>query len=118
MLDIEKLKEAELPVIVECIDEIYDTHSVLSKVLEKFKDYLKESNETVNTDKYDIQVSVSNQLVPAVDINEIIKRYPIEQFPDMYAIKLSSIAGDVIKEQELLSEKRIQSVKFKKHGQD
>ena len=115
MLDIERLKEAELPEIVECIDEIYDTHKVLDKILEKFKDSIKESGETIESPLYTIQSTISNQLVPATNIQDIIKLYPIEQFPDMYAIKLSGNAGDVIKEPELLCEKPIKSVKFKKN---
>lgn len=116
MLDIEKLKIAELPEITECIDEIYTTHKVLESVLEKFKDSIKESWEEISSPLFTIKVSTSNQLIPAVDISEIIKRYPIEENQDMYAIKLSGTAGDKIKEPELLCEKQIKSVKFIKHG--
>lgn len=115
MLDIQILKDAELPQITECIDEIYNTHKVLESVLEKFKAAIKETWEVVESWAYTISTSISNQLVPAIDIKEIIKRYPIEEYPDMYAIKLSSNAGDIIKEPELLCEKPIKSVKFKKH---
>ena len=115
MLDIELLKVAELPEITECIDEIYDTYKVLDTVLTKFKDSIKISGEVIVSQKYTIQTTLSNQLVPAVAIEEIVKRYPIEEYPDMYAIKLSALAGDIIKETELLCEKPIKSVKFKKN---
>lgn len=114
MLDIKRLKTAELPEITECIDELYESQKVIDNALTKFKDTLKESWETVSTPIYNIVVNESNQLVPAVDIREIINKYPIETYPDMYAIKLSSIAGDIIKEPELLMEKTTKSVLFRK----
>ena len=115
MLDIEKLKSAELPEITELIDEIYDAHNVISGILEKFKDSLKETKETIKTSQYTIKVSSYNQLVPK-DINEILSKYPYDKFPDVYTIKLSKEAGSIIKEPELLVEKPIESVRFEKNG--
>jgi len=115
MLDIEKLKSAELPEIVESIDEIYNAHKILSDVLEKFKGSIRESKETIKTPLYTIRVSSYNQLVPK-DINEILKFYPYDKHPDVYTIKLSQEASSIIKEVDLLIEKPIESVRFEKNG--
>lgn len=114
MLDIEKLKKAELPEIIECIDELYEADKVIKTALEKFKDSLKESGETIQTPHYTVSVSKSNRLVPAVDIRIIMEKYSVQDYPDMYAIKLSSDAGDIIKEPEFLTETTVKSVIFSK----
>lgn len=115
MLDIEKLKVAELPEIVESIDEIYETQKVLDKVLEKFKQEIKTTKETIETDNYTIKYSYYSQLVPK-DLSQILLSYPLEKYPTMYTIKLSKEAGDIIKEMDYLEEKQVESVQFTKHG--
>ena len=113
MLNIERLKEAELPEITEQIDELYEAYNVIWIALERFKTSLRETGETISTPIYDIAVRTAHTLEPAVDINTIIQSYPIEKYPDMYAIKLSKTAGDIIKEPEFLKEKETKSVIFR-----
>lgn len=116
MLDIEKLKTAGMWEIIECIDELYEADKVIKLTLEKFKTSLKETGEVIQSPNYTIKVNETFKLVPAVDIENIIQKYPIDKYPDMYVIKLSNSAGDIIKEQDLLKEESTKSVLFRKRS--
>lgn len=112
MLDLERLNDVDY--IQDNIEELYDTHKALSLALDNFKSNLKETKWTVRTDKYLIKVSTSNTLEP-IDINQILEKYPIATNPNIYTIKLSKEACDIITDPDLFQEKPILSVLFTKN---
>jgi len=112
MLDFERL--GDIKYVQDNIEELYDIHKALSLSLDKFKSNLKETWWTVSTNKYLVKVSTSNTLEP-IDINQILERYPIDSNPNIYTIKLSKEACDIITEPDLFQEKPILSVLFTKN---
>lgn len=113
MLNIEQL--SDLSYVTDNIDEIYDTHKALTSALEQFKSTVKETGEWLVSTKYNIKISPTTTLEP-IDMNAIMKAYPLEQHQNIYTIKLAKWAWDIITDPALLKEKTTLSVLFAKNS--
>lgn len=109
MLDLTQLNDSNY--IMNNIFDIYILHKQLWKVIDSFKEQVKINGQSYEDSKWTIKYINSRKLVPT-NWEALIKEYPIEQYRDIYDIRLSSKAGEIIMNDELVHYEPIESVRF------
>lgn len=109
MLDLTQLNDAEY--VMKNIFDIYSTHKELWKIIEAFKEQIKINWQSYETETWTIKYIRSSKLVPT-DWEALMQAYPIEQYKEIYDIRLSAKAGDVITDETLVHYEPIESTRF------
>lgn len=110
MIDFDSLHDIEY--VRANIRTIYEQYKSLEQAVEMLKSHTKLSWTWFDQDGVSVSVSTSSKYV-AKDINDVIKEYPIELFPEIYNISLSAKAKDVITETDLLVAQPSTKITFK-----
>lgn len=110
MLDIAQVHDMDY--VINNLNEVYELYKWVEEVLDKIKENVKTNKATLDLPTFEVVYSSYDKMVP-VDINAIMAKYPISEYPDCYNISLSAKAGDVIMEPELVAYQPINTVKFK-----
>jgi hypothetical protein len=109
MLDITQLDTPEY--VLNNLLEVCELYEKIDSILENLKTMVKDSETSMDLPTVEIRYSSYNKMVP-VNIDNIMERYPISEYPDCYNISLSAKAGDIIMEPELIEYKPVKVTKF------
>jgi hypothetical protein len=109
MLDITQVHDKEY--VLQHIDEAYELFKWLEEAIEIIKQEVKTSKQWIDLPTFEIKYSSYNKMVP-INLETIMSRYPVSEYPECYNISLSAKAWDVIMEPELVEYKSVETVKF------
>lgn len=109
MLDINQLDN--LDYIMNNIMDIYKLHKDLGNIIDSIKVNVKQSWQDYVAHNWKIKYISSNKLVPT-DWDKLLTTYPIDKYREIYDIRLSAKAGEVITDDTLVHYEPIESIKF------
>ena len=93
------------------IIDIYKLHKELDNIIETFKSNVKTQWQDYIATNWKIKYLSSNKLVPT-DWDRLLITYPIDKYRDIYDIRLSAKAGEVITDDTLVHYEPIESTRF------
>ena len=110
MLNIENLEDKEY--IMSNLQEVHLLFKATEQALELIKNEYKSQKKSYEDDNKKIMYSSYNRFVPE-NMEQLMKKYPIDRFPDVYTIGISAKASEIIMEEDLLIQVPVEKVVFR-----
>ena len=113
-LIVEELENMEYKVeeLLNNVDKVYRLKRIVDRMMADLKDYIKYKQlDTVERGDVVVKRSVYVKYKP-LNIDEILKKYPLQEYRELYNISLSSKAKKVITDPSLIKKEYIETVRF------